>query len=135
MVLKISSLNTLYGRVTAPQSTSKTWVSSKKSNEGGRHFVTVPRFETYDARYKWLKNRFFIGYAACTSRGMLLTFRGEVVLLGSLACFCRIWHLFVSYFFAIRLTFLIIAILQANLTSSDYHPHLLYAPIIYLKSL
>ena len=47
-VLKISSLNTLYGRVTAPQSTSKTQVSSKKSNEGGGYFVTVPRFETYD---------------------------------------------------------------------------------------
>lgn len=24
----------------------------KESNEGGRYFVTVPRFETYDARYK-----------------------------------------------------------------------------------
>ncbi|UEB47542.1 DUF3237 family protein [Campylobacter rectus] len=71
--------------MTAPQSTSKTQVSSKKSNEGGRYFVTVPRFETYDARYKWLKNRFFIGYAACTSHGTLLTFY-EV--LGSLACFC-----------------------------------------------
>lgn len=38
------------------------------------YFATTTKFETYDAKYKWLEKRVFIGHAVATLRGTLLTF-------------------------------------------------------------
>ena len=42
--------------------------------DGSRYFVTIPKFETYSPKYKWLEKRIFVGYANKTSNGTLLTF-------------------------------------------------------------
>lgn len=42
--------------------------------DGSRYFVTIPKFETYSPKYKWLEKRIFVGYANKTPNGTLLTF-------------------------------------------------------------
>lgn len=46
----------------------------RKTDGGGRYFVTIPKFETYSQKYKWLEKSVFIGYAESTPNGTLLTF-------------------------------------------------------------
>ncbi|MBE2984304.1 DUF3237 family protein [Campylobacter sp. RM9344] len=45
-----------------------------KKNDGSRYFVTVPKFEAYSKKYKWIQQAIFIGYAVSTPQGTLLSF-------------------------------------------------------------
>ncbi len=46
----------------------------RTNTDGSRYFVTIPKFETYSPKYKWLEKRIFVGYASKTPNGTLLTF-------------------------------------------------------------
>ncbi|MCD8213801.1 MAG: DUF3237 domain-containing protein [Campylobacter sp.] len=46
----------------------------RKTDDGGRYFITTPKFETYSSKYKWLEKSIFIGYATFNENGTLLTF-------------------------------------------------------------
>lgn len=62
------------GMRTVPEEYAKDVVAGKFVDPGVYYFRTIPTFETYDEKYKWMMDRIFVCYATRLPENVLLKF-------------------------------------------------------------